>query len=154
MTTKAEETTTPMTLPAAYMALRDGMTQARNALQIASEDGDISKNTIWMHGTVETLFDFMDAIIAATASIEQAEPIKDHESTPQNMENVLKSRGVFKGVEGLRGLAESQEFWDKQPYGTRLYYGDGVRDCLHRGVLQIAIAALDAAPSPQDTKEE
>lgn len=63
----------------------------------------------------------------------------------------LEARGVFKGAHGLQGLADAQEFWDQQPYGTRLYYGDGIADYLHRGVLQAAIEALNTA-QPADSK--
>jgi len=56
--------------------------------------------------------------------------------------DTLTEQGVFKGVHGLEGLANSQEFWDQQPYGTRLYYGDGIADYLHRDVLRAAIRAL------------
>ena len=59
-------------------------------------------------------------------------------------ERKLAEAGVFKGHEGLRGLAESDAFWEKQPYGTRLYYGDGAFDYLQRGVLQAAIKILDS----------
>jgi hypothetical protein len=65
----------------------------------------------------------------------------------QRAEEVLARRGVFKGAHGLRGLAECQRFWDEQPYGTRLYYGPGIADYLHRGVLRSAVEALDASPS-------
>lgn len=58
-------------------------------------------------------------------------------------ERELEKAGVFKGVDGLRGLAECQEFWDQQPYGTRLYYGPGGGQYLHRSVLRAAIEALD-----------
>ena len=58
-------------------------------------------------------------------------------------EQKLANQGVFKGHEGLRGLAEADEFWKQQPYGTRLYYGPGVTQYLHRSVLRAAITALD-----------
>lgn len=58
-------------------------------------------------------------------------------------ETALSKMGVFKGMEGLRGLAECDEFWDRQMYGTRLYYGNGIADYLHRGVLRAAVKALD-----------
>jgi hypothetical protein len=62
-------------------------------------------------------------------------------------EQALTNRGVFKGAHGLRGLLDAREFWDKQPYGTRLYYGDGGADYLHIGVLRAAVEALDASPA-------
>jgi len=54
----------------------------------------------------------------------------------------LIEKGVFKGFHGLEGLVNAQEFWDNQPYGTRLYYGDGGEDYLHRSVLENAIKIL------------
>jgi len=56
--------------------------------------------------------------------------------------DTLTENGVFKGAHGLEGLANAQEFWDRQPYGTRLYYGDGIADYLHRDVLRAAVRAL------------
>tara|TARA_R100000687_G_C6452865_1_gene166176 strand:+ start:5304 stop:5825 length:522 start_codon:yes stop_codon:yes gene_type:complete len=70
--------------------------------------------------------------------------------TLASAEEKLASAGVFKGSAGLRGLVESQEFWDKQPYGTRLYYGDGIADYLHRDVLRSALSLLDAPHPPAD----
>lgn len=58
-------------------------------------------------------------------------------------EHVLADEGVFAGHHGLRGLAECNYFWEQQPYGTRLYYGGGGADYLHRSILQSAISALD-----------
>ncbi len=58
-------------------------------------------------------------------------------------EEQIAKQGVFKGHEGLRGLAENDQFWAKQEYGTRLYYGPGVAAYLHRSVLQAAVKALD-----------
>ena len=62
--------------------------------------------------------------------------------------------GVFKGENGLRGLVDSQEFWDKQPYGTRLYYGDGGADYLHRDVLRAAVRCLEELTVPSFVCEE
>ena len=59
-------------------------------------------------------------------------------------ENQLAKQGVFKGHDGLRRLAECDEFWEQQEYGTRFYFGPGASDYLHRGVLRAAINALDA----------
>lgn len=58
------------------------------------------------------------------------------------VEAILTKHGVFKGAHGLEGLAKASDFWDGQPYGTRLYYGDGGLDYLHIGVLRTAIEAL------------
>lgn len=54
----------------------------------------------------------------------------------------LSKQGVFAGHRGLEGLADAAEFWERQAYGTRLYYGDGCMDYLHIGVLRSAINAL------------
>jgi len=54
----------------------------------------------------------------------------------------LAAQGVFKGFHGLEGFAECDAFWEQQPYGTRLYYGDGGADYLHRDVLRAAVRAL------------
>lgn len=60
----------------------------------------------------------------------------------EKVTKALSEQGVFKGFEGLIGLAECQEFWDQQMYGTRLYYGPGITQYLHRSVLRAAIKAL------------
>ena len=58
--------------------------------------------------------------------------------------DVLTMRGVFKGAHGLEGLLNAKDFWEQQPYGTRLYYGDGIADYLHIDVLRTAVRALSA----------
>ena len=58
-------------------------------------------------------------------------------------EAVLARRGVFKGADGLRRIAECQAFWDEHPYGTRLYFEDAGDGYLHRDVLRSAVDALD-----------
>lgn len=63
------------------------------------------------------------------------------------VEKKLEARGVFLGAHGLEGFANAHDFWDKQPYGKRLYYGDGNFDYLHLDVLNAAIAELASAPS-------
>ena len=65
---------------------------------------------------------------------------------PKRCEKALEAAGVFKGAEGLRAFAEADEFWSRQPYETRLYYGEGVFDYLHRSVLRAAVRVLDTAP--------
>lgn len=55
---------------------------------------------------------------------------------------VLTSAGVFKGAHGLEKLLDADEFWDQRPYGTRLYYGNGIADYLHRDVLRAAVKLL------------
>lgn len=68
--------------------------------------------------------------------------------TAEAVAEALVKQGVFKGQHGLVGLLESQDFWDRQPYCTRLYYGDGIADYLHRGVLRVAVELL-AERKPQ-----
>lgn len=54
------------------------------------------------------------------------------------------------GSHGIEGLLNADAFWEQQPYGTRLYYGDGIADYLHRGVLRSAATLLQqlSAPAP------
>lgn len=58
-------------------------------------------------------------------------------------EDKLAKCGVFKGHDGLRRLLNANEFWDEQSYGTRLYFGPGITDYLHRDVLRAAVELLD-----------
>lgn len=69
-------------------------------------------------------------------------------------EQKLAQAGVFKGMEGLRRLAEADEFWEAQNYGTRLYFGPGISDYLHRGVLRSAIEVLDSEQLPPAPRAE
>jgi hypothetical protein len=55
---------------------------------------------------------------------------------------LLTNNGVFKGAHGIEGLLSADAFWEQQPYGTRLYYGDGSADYLHRDVLRSAATLL------------
>lgn len=64
-------------------------------------------------------------------------------------EQELSKQGVFAGHEGLRKLAECDDFWAEQPYGTRFYFGSGATQYLHRDVLKAAIRALDSASEGQ-----
>lgn len=72
----------------------------------------------------------------------------------EQAEHKLSAAGVFKGAEGLRGLLDAQDFWDQQPYGTRLYFGEMANEYLHRDVLRAAVALLDQrqeqAPQPAE----
>src|SRR5690606_15878201 len=72
----------------------------------------------------------------------------------EKAEAKLANAGVFKGHHGLRGLAEADAFWDRQMYGTRLYYGDGGMDYLHRSVLRAAVELLDTTPPPAPAAEQ
>lgn len=58
------------------------------------------------------------------------------------LHEALARQGVFKGFNSLEGLADADDFWKNQPYGTRLEYGPGIADYLHRSVLRAAIRAL------------
>ena len=61
--------------------------------------------------------------------------------------------GVFKGMHGLEGLADADEFWAERTYGTRLYYGSGGLDYLHRSVLQSAVELLKTSPSKEELEK-
>lgn len=61
--------------------------------------------------------------------------------------DALAEQGVFKGAHGLEGLLNAKEFWWEQPYGTRLYYGDGPTEYLHIDVLRAAVKALGLTPN-------
>lgn len=50
--------------------------------------------------------------------------------------------GLFKGADGLQKMADADAFWLTQPYRTRLYFGDGIADYLHRDVLRAAVKGL------------
>lgn len=69
------------------------------------------------------------------------------------VENKLVKAGVFAGMRGLEGLLNASEFWERQPYGTRFYYGDGGLDYLHRSVLEAAIKIL-SEPVAADQSQE
>jgi hypothetical protein len=59
----------------------------------------------------------------------------------------LGKEGLYAGNHGLTGLLTAKDFWEAQPYGTRLYYGGGATDYLHHSALSCAIQAIikDAA---------
>ncbi len=44
-------------------------------------------------------------------------------------------------------VIDCDEFWEQQPYNTRLYFGPGIADYLHRSVLRTAIEILDREES-------
>ena len=82
---------------------------------------------------------------------------RPHRPRPRRMRherpNICWRRAAFKGHEGLRGLANAASFWVDHPHGTRLYYGDGGMDYLHRDVLMSAVRVLDtlaASAAPPD----
>lgn len=55
---------------------------------------------------------------------------------------ILQTHGVFKGAHGLQGFLNEKAFWERQPYGSRFYYGDNDMDYLHVDVLRAAIEIL------------
>lgn len=65
-----------------------------------------------------------------------------------NAEQRLTAAGVFAGQNGLRGLWAAADFWERMPYSTRLYYGQGGYDYLHRDVLGAALRLLDQPIAP------
>jgi hypothetical protein len=75
-------------------------------------------------------------------------PSPAEQGAREDGEAKLTEAGVFKGAHGLRGLLNARDFWDRQPYGTRLYYGDGGADYLHRDVLSTAVELLDKPAAP------
>ena len=70
--------------------------------------------------------------------------VNNTDITPSALNVGLAAAGVFKGAHGLEGLLNADDFWERQPYGTRFYYGDGIADYLHRDVLRAAIQVLAA----------
>jgi hypothetical protein len=67
------------------------------------------------------------------------------------VEKVLMHNGVFKGAHGLEGLLNASSFWVFQPYGTRLYYGDGAMDYLHIDVLRAAVRVLGTVDTGKES---
>lgn len=55
---------------------------------------------------------------------------------------ILQDHGVFKGAHGLEGFLNAKDFWDRQPYGSRLYYGNNATDYLHVDILRAVIEIL------------
>ncbi len=91
--------------------------------------------------------------------LSQSEPeFTDDELAQQtekiSVSDILTADGVFLGQHGLEGLANASSFWELQPYGTRLYYGEGIMDYLHRGVLKSAIRLLVLCNSTSSVQEE
>jgi hypothetical protein len=91
--------------------------------------------------------------------LSQSEPgFTDDELVQQTEEisvsDTLTANGVFAGQDGLEGLANASSFWETQPYGTRLYYGDGIMDYLHRDVLKSAIRLLVRCNPTSSVQEE
>lgn len=71
----------------------------------------------------------------------------------KELEKALEEAGVFKGADGLRRLCDAHQFWEEQPYGTRLYFGGGVTDYLHRDVLRAVINVADTFLASQQGEQ-
>jgi hypothetical protein len=69
------------------------------------------------------------------------------EPSSDELKRKLAAGGVFKGFEGVEGLLNASEFWEQQAYGTRLYYGPGITDYLHHGVLETVVKILKTPPA-------
>ena len=77
-----------------------------------------------------------------------AAPATPPAPVPRDVGELLTNNGVFKGAHGIEGLLSADAFWEQQPYGTRLYYGYGNADYLHRDVLRSAVTLLQRLASP------
>jgi len=90
----------------------------------------------------------------AAPQVARAEPaggrVDEREATAAQ---TLQAHGVFKGAGGLQAFADADAFWEKQPYGTRFYFGDGIADYLHRDVLRAACAALTQPPTSEASRD-
>jgi len=56
--------------------------------------------------------------------------------------DALSKDGVFLNADCLDRWAKDTAFWDNQPYSTRFYFGDGLSDYIHRGILESAVKLL------------
>lgn len=73
--------------------------------------------------------------------------------TPEPMDKsmireALENSGVFKNADALVRFCEADEYWERLPYGKRLYFGEGPADYLHRDVLRAALNALAELDKP------
>ena len=87
-------------------------------------------------------------LVAAGDLLERGRPAAAPVPEPSEVRELLATAGVFKGSHGIEGLLNADAFWEQQPYGTRLYYGDGIADYLHRGVLRSAVTLLQQISTP------
>lgn len=101
-----------------------------------------------MHDLFKSIVDDFTSLPAkvAAAQAKASEVNVSNEQTSAVAEK-LAAAGVFKGFEGLEGLLNAQDFWDEQSYGTRLYYGAGITEYLHRDVLRAAVEILQQPQS-------
>ncbi|HEY0684692.1 MAG TPA: hypothetical protein VGD45_20315 [Steroidobacter sp.] len=142
-------------------------TLARNEMSWADEDHtfwlEVSPATDWIeslngHGNATTAANRPSAKTAGEAAASDGDSACPAVPAPSSDELIRKlvAAGVFKGVEGLEGLLKADHFWEQQSYGTRLYYGPGIADYLHRGVLEAAVNILKQPESqpPSDVQRD
>lgn len=86
----------------------------------------------------------LDAALRSAADALDA--MQANDARPKSAEEALARQGVFAGIDGLRRFSNAAEFWERQMYGTRFYFGPGGLDYLHHSVLRAAIDALDGKP--------
>jgi hypothetical protein len=127
----------------------------------APEPGEVGELAQWLHTHALNFCvlgrrDWAEQFTRAATLLQQqcAPPAPE----PGEVGELLTNNGVFKGAHGIEGLLSADAFWEQQPYGTRLYYGDGNADYLHRDVLrsvatllqrqEAELAALRGAPGP------
>lgn len=94
----------------------------------------------------------MEEIREALGTERTFEHHASHGVVPTSAESKLQAAGVFKGAEGLRQFAESQEFWDEQPYGKRLYFDS--MNYLHRDIVRAVVRVLDEMDQPKPVTRE
>jgi hypothetical protein len=92
-----------------------------------------------MHDLFKSIVDDFTSLPAKVAA---AQAKASEANVSNEVAQKLAAAGVFKGFEGLEGLLDAQDFWDEQSYGTRLYYGAGITEYLHRDVLRAAVEIL------------
>lgn len=125
--------TDPTTTPTPPQGLTDEQLNA--VINQAYED---SRSLVQAQSGLLSLDRFITraAIAADRAARPAPAPVAD-------VAQLLATAGVFKGSHGIKGLLDADAFWEQQPYGTRLYYGDGIADYLQRGVLRSAVTLLE-----------
>lgn len=102
-----------------------------------------------IHAVTQDIWEIANRKYAAPSPTPNLQQAVDAAS---NLEQRLSAVGVFKGFHGLEGLANATKFWEQQPYGTRLYYGEGITEYLHIGVLNAAIRALKSTSNKEEAE--
>lgn len=96
-----------------------------------------------MHPLFQSIVDDFTSLPAKVAAAQaKASEVSVSNEQTSVVAQKLAGAGVFKGFDGLEGLLNAQDFWDEQSYGTRLYYGAGITEYLHRDVLRAAVEIL------------